>query len=111
MLNGNVRGPHVSFVSYQTHPEGIPNEGHAPFAPDIAVEVVSPNDHAEDVQDKVLDYLKSGTRLVLVVYLLKSKSINAYTPISSKIYQIDDVLDFGDVLPRLTLAAKDLFPA
>jgi Uma2 family endonuclease len=33
--------------------------------PDLAVEVVSPHDTAEEVEAKVLDYLEAGTRMVL----------------------------------------------
>jgi Uma2 family endonuclease len=109
MVNGNVRGPDVSFVSYQTQSEGIPNEGYASFAPDLAVEVVSPNDHAEDVQDKVIDYLHSGTKLVLVVYL-NSKTINAYSIHGLRIYQVGDVFDGGEILPGFKLAVRDIFP-
>jgi Uma2 family endonuclease len=109
MVNGNVRGPDVSFVSYQTHPEGIPNAGYAPFAPDLAVEVVSPNDGADDLQTRVIDYLRSGTRLVLVVYL-GTKTITAHTPNGSRIYALEDTLDGGEVLPGFTLALREIFP-
>lgn len=62
-----VRAPDVGFVAAGRLPEGMP-DGYIPFAPDLAVEVISPNDDAEAVQQKVLDYLCFGTRLVWVVY-------------------------------------------
>ena len=42
--------------------------GFLELAPDLAVEVVSPDDSAGAVRDKVDDWLAAGTRLVWVVY-------------------------------------------
>jgi len=41
--------------------------GYAPFPPDLAVEVLSPDDRPGEVLAKVADWLKAGTRLVWVV--------------------------------------------
>jgi Uma2 family endonuclease len=42
-------------------------EGYVRIAPDLAVEVISPNDLAYEVDDKVEEYLRAGVRLVWVV--------------------------------------------
>ena len=39
-----------------------------PIVPDLAVEVVSPNDLSEEVEEKVDEYLRAGVRLVWVVH-------------------------------------------
>ncbi len=44
-----------------------PSRGFVPGAPDLAVEVVSPNDRASDVLAKVYDWLDAGCRAVWVV--------------------------------------------
>ena len=63
-----VRAPDVSFVATAHFPaEGVPR-GYWPIAPDLAVEVVSPNDRSEDIQGKVAEYLAAGTQMVWVVY-------------------------------------------
>src|SRR5438270_526872 len=60
-----VRAPDVSFVTLQRFPNGLP--GHfIDGPPDIAVEVVSPNDTHAEVMKKVGEYLDAGTRLVWV---------------------------------------------
>ncbi len=61
-----VRGPDVSFVSRDRVPDPLP-KGYAAFAPDLAVEVLSPNDRPGEVLAKVADYLSAGSRLVWVV--------------------------------------------
>jgi len=56
-----VRIPDVSFVSWERVPTEGPPEGYWPQAPDLVAEVVSPNDNANDIQEKVQDYLSAGT--------------------------------------------------
>ena len=38
-----------------------------PIAPDVAVEILSPDDRRIDVDDKIAVYLRAGSSLVLVV--------------------------------------------
>lgn len=104
----SVRVPDASFIAA----ERIPEEGfrsHVPFAPDLAVEVVSPGDQADDVYDKVRQYLEAGTRLVWVVWP-KFGTVSVYT--RSGAYQnlgSGDELDGGDVLPGFRVRVADLF--
>ena len=61
-----VRAPDVAFISKQRLPEPEP-VSFAEFAPDLAVEVLSPDDRPGEVLAKVADWLRSGSRLVWVV--------------------------------------------
>ena len=61
-----VRAPDVAFVSNARAPS-TPPRGYAPFAPDLAVEVLSPDDRPGEVLAKVGDWLRTGCRLVWVV--------------------------------------------
>src|SRR5437867_1835363 len=63
---GNVRSPDVAFVAAGRFPGGKTPEGFGELAPDLAVEVLSPDDSARYVFDKVGEYLRAGTRLVWV---------------------------------------------
>ncbi len=62
-----VRKPDVSFIRLGRLPGEKAPEGHIPIAPDLAVEVISPNDLAYDIDERVADYLGAGTRLVWVI--------------------------------------------
>ena len=62
-----VRAPDVAFVSRERLEEVGPVEGYWPGAPDLAVEVVSPNDRHSGVIGKALEWLDAGCRMVLVV--------------------------------------------
>lgn len=61
-----VRGPDISFVRRERVPDPIPR-GLARFSPDLAVEVLSPDDRPGKVLEKVADYLSAGTQLIWVV--------------------------------------------
>src|SRR5688572_3800021 len=56
-----VRAPDFSFISTDRLPkEGLPEKGYMPVMPDFVVEVVSPNDGAEEIEEKNLLWLNVG---------------------------------------------------
>src|SRR5947207_15941173 len=62
-----VRKPDVSFIRRERmSPDRIP-QGHLSLAPDLAVEVISPNDSYYEVEAKIREYLGAGVRLVWVI--------------------------------------------
>ena len=104
----SVRIPDVSFVARERVPAGGTPEGFWPFAPDLAVEIVSPTDRAEDVQGKVREYLAAGTRLVWVVWprlqlVTVHEAGGGYRQLNP-----DDELDGGDLLPGFRVRVTEL---
>ena len=61
-----VRAPDVAFVSKERHPE-IPRRGYAPFAPELAAEILSPEDRPGVVLSKVGDWLDAHVEIVWVI--------------------------------------------
>lgn len=103
-----LRIPDVSFVSWDRVPEeGVP-EGFWHTAPDLAVEVVSPHDRAEDIHDKVHEYLGAGCRLVWVLWP-RRRTVSAYSPDGMREIGPDNILDGGEVLPGFQVRVADLF--
>ncbi len=93
-----VRAPDVAYVRSERIRSGVSNK-YFPGAPDLAVEVVSPNDRADEVQDKVQDWLSHGTQLVWVVEP-KTRTVTVYRPDgTANVLQANDTLDGEDVLP------------
>jgi Uma2 family endonuclease len=104
-----VRGPDVAFVRLERAPDGLPS-GYVPFPPDLAIEVVSPNDLANEIESKVLDLLAAGVALVWVIYANTRNVIERRLGGRSAVYTEVDTLDAGDVLPGFTLPVAALFP-
>jgi len=104
-----VRAPDVSFISKDRLPPEQAPEGYWPFAPDLAVEVISPGDTSQDVQAKVSEYLGAGTRLVWVVYP-KTRNVVEYRPGGeARVLSEEDSLDGRDVVPGFRCRVGDLF--
>jgi Uma2 family endonuclease len=63
-----VRYPDVSFVCKGRLPGDKPPRGHMKIVPDLVVEIVSPNDLAEDIETRVMDYVRVQVPLIWVLY-------------------------------------------
>lgn len=65
MKSGNKRSPDISFISKQRL-QGLKRlpKGFFQGAPDLAVEVISPNNTFEEIHSKLIEYFDSGSRLV-----------------------------------------------
>ena len=104
-----VRAPDISFVSKARVPStGIP-EGYWPFAPDLAVEVVSPGDRYDEVLAKVMAFLAAGTQIVWVVDP-KTRTVSVHR--SGQQVQLlceGDALSAEPLLPDFSCDVSDLF--
>lgn len=104
-----VRGPDVAFVRAERIPAmGVP-EGFFDFAPDLAVEVISPSNTAREVMRKVLEYLTAGSSVVWVVDP-SSRTVTVY-PGREHIRILDekDELHGSPVLPDFRVPVSELF--
>ena len=105
-----VRGPDVSFVSKERIEEsGLPI-AFFPGPPDLAVEVVSPSDTAAEVEAKVAEYFRSGSRRVWVA-CPGSRRVVVHLPGGlSRKYGEGDTIEDPELLPGLSLPVSQLFP-
>jgi Uma2 family endonuclease len=104
-----MRAPDVGFYGNEKLATLKDRKKYLPFAPDLAVEVVSPNDSASEVQDKVALYLQAGTRLVWVFYP-DLRQVVHHPDRTARTLSAEETLDGEDVLPGLQLKIADLFP-
>lgn len=107
---GNVRYPDVSVVRFGRLPNEELPEGHITLAPDFAAEVVSPNDKAGELEEKLHDYRDAGVGLVWVIYPA-TRTARAYRPDRTTTdYEENDVMSGEAVLPGFAVRLGDLFP-
>ncbi len=104
-----VRGADVAFISNDRLPGGKLPEKFLRGAPDLAVEILSPSDSADDIQQKVQDYIKGGARIVWVISP-QAKCATVYRPDgSARLVRENESLCGEDVLPGLSIALPELF--
>lgn len=104
------RRPDVAFVSYARWTEPPPARRNAwAVIPNLAVEVISPTNRAEEIDAKLSDYFEAGVELVWVIYP-DSRRIYVYrSPTNVAGLRETDELDGGDVLPGFRVRIRDLF--
>ncbi len=104
-----TRAPDTGFISKERIPSSGPPDGYWELAPDLAVEVVSPNDTATEVQEKVREWIEAGVRLVWVVYpktreVVVHKSLKDISTLTE-----GESLRGDDVLPGFECPVKEIF--
>ena len=105
----SVRAPDVAFVSKERLAGGRAPDGFVQTAPDLAVEVVSPNDSAAAIDAKVKEYFVAGARLVWVVYP-GTKSVTAHrSPDETETLHEGAVLDGEPVFEDFQVPVSELF--
>jgi len=101
--------PDFLFVARE-HLAGIELHGPIRRAPDLAVEILSPDDRMTDVMDKLRFYLLNGVRLVWLIDP-ENRTVTVMTSVhGARILSEDDTLDGGDVLPSFTCAVREILP-
>lgn len=102
-----VRGPDVAFYSFQRVPR-VP-EGCFEVAPDLAVEVLSPDSSFSQLQRKVEQYLNSGSSLVWV-FDPDVRTVTIYRPKQQpETLEEKDTLSGEQVLPGFICRVADCF--
>jgi Uma2 family endonuclease len=107
--SGKVRKPDISFVRFGRFSNERVPKGYIRIPPDLAVEVLSPNDLADEVEEKVEEYLDAGVRLVWVISP-KAETVTVYRADRSAVKLHDaNELSGENVLPGFRCKVSDLF--
>ena len=96
---GNVRVPDGTFVAKGRFPDDRVPDGFGDLAPDLAIEVLCPDDRPAAILDKVGEYLQAGVRLVWV--------IDPNGPAAAVYKSLTDVRSLG---PEDFLEGEDVVP-
>ncbi|MBN2578392.1 MAG: Uma2 family endonuclease [Pirellulales bacterium] len=103
-----VRAPDVAFVRAERDPPGGWRK-FFPGPPDLAVEVLSPDDRAGEVNVKVQDWLKAGCLMVWTVDP-QSKTVTVYrNNREATVFAAADTLIAEDLLPGFSLPVAEIF--
>jgi Uma2 family endonuclease len=107
---GLVRRPDVSFVKKGRLPGGVSPKGWVRIPPDLAVEVVSPNDTVGELEEKLDDYREAGVPLVWVIYPDQRKA-RVFRPDGSAVEVMEDgELSGEDIIPGFRCPLREILP-
>lgn len=110
MLPKLVRGPDVSFVSWEKRPERtVPGEPISDLIPDLAIEILSPSNTKWEITLKLKEYFLAGVLLVWVIDPATRGAAVYTAPDRKTTIGPTDALGGGDVLPGFTLSLPTLF--
>jgi Uma2 family endonuclease len=107
------RRPDGAFVSFKRWPRNQPlpeKENAWNVVPDLAIEVISPSDFADELLEKVVEYFQAGVQLVWLVYP-RQRTVHVYESFTQiRALTRTDELEGSTVLPDFRLPLTELFP-
>lgn len=104
-----VRAPDAAFVASERAEAVGRTERYWPGAPDFVAEVISPGDTFAEVEEKALDWLAAGTKVVLVIDPARRTATTYRGPEAVQVHMGDTLLDLGDAVPGWRVALADFF--
>lgn len=104
-----LSGLDIAYLSTARYPVNLPRR---PFeiAPDLAVEIISPGNKAEDLEKKIEQLLVAGAKLVWIVYP-DLRRVAVHSLAGTFKLKESDMLSGGDVLPGFEIRVGDIFPS
>lgn len=110
MKTGNKRSPDLAFIAKERL-QGLKRlpKGFFEGAPDLAVEIISPNNTFAEIHNKLVEYFDNGTRLVWVILPDEECVLVYHQPKPSKLLQVEDNLDGEAVITGFQLPLMELF--
>ncbi len=105
----HVRAPDAAFVRRERAESVGDAPGFFPGAPDLAIEVISPNDSYTEVDEKIADWLAAGTLAVIVVDPRRRTVKVHRSPASVITLNESDTLEIDDVVSGWRMPVKEIF--
>lgn len=107
-LRNHGRRPDVAYFHFDRLPE-LTNDA-VTVAPNLVVEVLSPNDDAIDLDIKIEEYFRAGVEVVWVVNP-ETKTVRTCLPDGSgHLFHESDLVTGDPVLPEFAATVRDFFP-
>lgn len=98
-----VRAPDAAFVRTQ---RAVDAPGYFEGPPDVAFEVVSPNDSYTEVNEKTVEWLRAGVRVVVIVDP-RTRNINVHRADGAR--HTADGIEIDDVIPGWKMSSAEVF--
>ncbi len=100
--------PDVAYVSAERQRE-VSDQAYSPVPPDLAVEVLSSSNEADNMRFKVVNYLRASTTVWVVDPV--RQVVEVFVPGQPpQRLGLADTIDGGAILPGFRLPVKEIFP-
>ncbi len=101
--------PDIAFVVEDRIQSLSDDRKYLPFAPDLAIEVLSPGDPVRQAILKANEWLSAGTRAVILIDP-RTKSVSVYRPAEAVTLLTElDVLQVSDIVPGWSISVAEIF--
>ncbi len=110
MTTGNIRAPDLSVIFKNSLPQGKLPDGFGDRAPDLAIEIVSPNEDMPDLMRKIGEYFESGAKQVWLLFPERKRVIVYDSPFEQTVLNENDTLT-TPLIPEFRARVGDLFEA
>ena len=106
-----LRGPDAALVRAERRPLGKGAAGWLDGAPEVVFEVQGDSQSATELARKALEYMASGSRMVVVLDPERQSALVYTPPDHIAVLGPEAELEGGEVLPGFRVRVGDLFPA
>lgn len=110
MKAGNKRAPNVSFITKERL-QGIKRlpKGFFSGAPDLVVEIISPNNTFAELHGKMIEYFANECRLAWLIHPDEQSILVYRSPRPDRLLKITDNLDGEEIIPGFSMPISNLF--
>lgn len=108
-IGEDKRIPDVAFILMERIPKNGEPQKFWEFAPDLAVEIVSPTDFYQEVLDKIYNYFKADVKQVWLINPEKETLTIYFSFDETKVLLKKDTLKCDEILPNFSLKLSDIF--
>ncbi|MBI5081448.1 MAG: Uma2 family endonuclease [Chloroflexi bacterium] len=104
-----IRAADVAYISKERYAQHDKSKGYLTVAPELVVEILSPDDRWNDVTQKMREYFSIGVKLMWIADP-QSRRVYAYrSPTEAREFKASDTLTADDVLPGFSVPVDELF--
>ena len=105
----SIRAADVAFISRARYAQLRASKGFLDVAPELVVEVLSPDDRWDMTMQKLSEYFAVGVQSVWVVAPLLQEIYVYHSLTDAQRFTMDDTLSDEAVLPGFTASVEDIF--
>ena len=103
-----VRGMDIAYMSHERFAQ-VTDKTYLDVAPEWVIEILSPSNRWQDIQDKLDEYFAVGVNLVWIVQPKRKQVFVYQAPDDYVRFTAEDDVTGGNILPAFRISLQDIF--